>query len=190
MSSDEGGLCKSNNFENDRLSLLRPLLLYSTIWASICFAIITGTSKLAEVDGNRAAGNATIAFIFLFGIVFSFGWTPLQSMYIAETLSTETRAKGTAVGNFSSSVASVIIQYCSGPAFDKIKYYFYIVFVFWDLVEVVVMYFYFPETKDRTLEELVEVFEAPNPVKKSLEKRSTQTVLRTMKVDSDKINEV
>lgn len=152
----------------------------------MCFAVITGTSKMATDDeSNSAAANTTVAFIFLFGIVFSFGWTPLQSMYIAESLPTATRAKGTAVGNFASSVASTIIQYSSGPAFEKIGYYFYLVFVFWDLFEAVFMYFFFPETKDRTLEELSEVFEAKNPVKKSLEKRSADTVLHTMKVDAD-----
>ncbi|KAH8816000.1 general substrate transporter [Xylogone sp. PMI_703] len=162
----------------------RPLLIYTTIFSSFCFAIITGTSKLATDDPSQtAAANTTIAFIFIFGVVFSIGWTPLQSMYIAETLPTATRAKGTAIGNFSSSVASTIIAYSSGPAFQNIHYYFYLVFVFWDLIEVVIMYFYFPETKDRTLEELAEVFEAPNPVKKSLEKRSAVTVMKTLNVD-------
>lgn len=159
----------------------RPLLLYTIVFASVCFAIITGTSKLATDDVTQAAAaNTTIAFIFIFGIVFSFGWTPLQSMYIAETLPTATRAKGTAVGNLASSAASVVLQYSSGPAFEKIGYYFYIVFIFWDLIEGAIIYFYFPETKDRTLEELEEVFSAPNPVKKSLEKRSAQTVLNTV----------
>jgi hypothetical protein len=161
-------------------------LIYTTIFCSICFAIITGTSKLATDDPSQVnAANTTVAFIFIFGIVFSFGWTPLQSMYIAETLPTATRAKGTAVGNFASSVASTIIQYSSAPAFEAIHYYFYLVFVFWDLFEVGFMFFFFPETKDRTLEELAEVFEAPNPVKKSLEKRSAETVLKTLHLETD-----
>lgn len=118
----------------------RPLLIYSIIFCSFCFAVMTGTSKLSNEDtSNAASANTTIAFIYIFGIVFSFGWTPLQSMYIAESLSTATRAKGTAVGNFASAVASTIIQYSSGPAFLHIKYYFYIVFIFWDLFEAVVI---------------------------------------------------
>ncbi|KAH8697871.1 lactose permease [Talaromyces proteolyticus] len=164
----------------------RPLLIYSLLFCSVSFAIITGTSKIATEDpSNTSAANTTIAFIYLFGIIFSFGWTPLQSMYIAECLTTTTRAKGTAVGNLASAISSVIIQYSSGPAFENIKYYFYLVFVFWDLIEIVFMYFYFPETKDRTLEELDEVFEAPNPVKRSLVKRDAGTVLRTMHVEAD-----
>lgn len=164
----------------------RPLLLYSIVFSSICFAILTGTSKISiDQPDNTSAANTTVAFIFIFGIVFSFGWTPLQSMYIAETLPTATRAKGTAIGNFASAVSSTIIQYSSGPAFEKIGFYFYIVFVFWDLFEGAFMYFFFPETKGRTLEELEEVFSAPNPVKKSLEKRSAQTVMNTMNVQAD-----
>lgn len=164
----------------------RPLLLYSIVFCSCCFAIITGTSKLSLDDpDNKHSANATVAMIFIFGIVFSFGWTPLQSAYIAECLSTDIRAKGTAIGNFASSLASAVIQYSSAPAFKDIKYYFYLVFVFWDLFEAVFIYFLFPETKDRTLEELSEVFEAPNPVHKSLEKRDAQTVMNTLNLTGD-----
>ncbi|KAJ2959076.1 hypothetical protein NQ176_g11141 [Zarea fungicola] len=161
----------------------RPLLLYTIVFCAGCFAIITGTSKAAlENSGNKAAGNASVAFIFIFGIVFSFGWTPLQSMYVAESLPTATRAKGASVGGLASAIASTIIQYSSGPAFEHIGYHFYIVFIFWDLFEAAFIYFFFPETKGRTLEELSEVFDAPNPVKKSLEKRNAQTVLNTLRL--------
>ncbi|KAH6971279.1 general substrate transporter [Ilyonectria destructans] len=118
----------------------RPLLIYSIIFCSFIFAVITGSSSLAVNDpGNTNAANTTIAFVFLFGAVFSVGWTAQQSMYIAETLTTSTRAKGTAVGNFASSCISLVLAYSSGPAFEKIGYYFYIVFVFWDLTAHTIM---------------------------------------------------
>ncbi|KAF6808861.1 MFS monosaccharide transporter [Colletotrichum musicola] len=165
----------------------RPLLIYSILFCSVCFAVITGTSKMAVDDPNNTnAANTTIAFVYLFGVVFSLGWTAQQSMYIAETLTTSTRAKGTAVGNFASSAISLVLAYSSGPAFEKIGYYFYLVFVFWDLLEAAFIYFFFPETKHRTLEELEEVFAAADPVKKSLEPRSATTVLDTMKVANEK----
>jgi MFS family permease len=158
----------------------RPLLIWSILFSAVCFAIITGTTKLSVEKHNKMATNATITFVYLFGIVFSFGWTPLQSMYIAETLPTETRAKGTALGNFGSNVAGTVVQYASGPAFKHITFYFYLVFMAWDLIEAVVIYFFFVETKDRTLEELEEVFSDPHPVKKSLQKRSVNTVAATV----------
>lgn len=161
----------------------RPLLIWSIIFCSICFAVMTGTSRMAAGEaggsGNPQAAYGTIVFVFLFGVVFSFGWTPLQTMYIVETLTTTTRAKGTAVGNLISAASSVIIQYSSGPAFKDIGAYFYLFFVFWDLIEATVIFFLFPETKQRTLEEMDEVFAAKDPVAKSLEKRNTETVLNT-----------
>jgi MFS family permease len=169
----------------------RPLLLYSIVTCSVIFAVITGTSKMAVDDpSNTNAANTTIAFVFLFGVVFSLGWTAQQSMYIAETLKTSTRAKGTALGNFASSCISLVLAYSSGPAFEQIGYYFYLVFVFWDLIEAVFIYFFFPETKGRTLEELNEVFDAPNPVHKSLEPRSEETVRATMGQNEAKVVDV
>lgn len=160
----------------------RPLLIISIIICSCCFAIITGTSIQATSTGNSAAGGASIAFIFIFSITFSVGWTPLQSMYPVENLTTQTRAKGMALAHLASAISGLIIQYSSGPAFAAIGHYFYLVFVFWDLFEAVFMYFFFVETKDRTLEELEELYQADNPVKKSLEKRSAQTVFNTLHI--------
>ncbi|KAM0269838.1 hypothetical protein ACHAQH_009640 [Verticillium albo-atrum] len=165
---------------NDKLGR-RPLLLWSIFICSGCFAIITGTSK-AAVGGDSQAANTTIIFIFLFGVIFSFGWTPLQTMYIVECLTTTTRAKGTSLAYLGSAAASTIIQYASAPAFQDIGYYFYIFFVFWDIFEGVIIYFFWPETKERTLEELDEVFAAANPVKKSLMKRDLASIVHTMGV--------
>lgn len=39
--------------------------------------------------------------------------------------------------------------------------------MFWDLIELVFIYFFFVETKGRSLEELDAVFEAENPRKES-----------------------
>lgn len=44
----------------DRLGR-RPMLLTTIIFGSVCFAILTGTSKAAVADNNARAGNVTIA---------------------------------------------------------------------------------------------------------------------------------
>ncbi|KAH6716204.1 putative MFS monosaccharide transporter [Leptodontidium sp. MPI-SDFR-AT-0119] len=163
----------------------RPLLMYSLAACIVCFSILTPTSKLADHNpDNSSAANATIAFIYLFGIIFSFAWTPLSPMYVVECLHTNTRAKGKALAQLFTACASAIIQYASGPAFQHIKYYFYVAFICWDVLELVVIYFFWPETKDRTLEELDELFQAPNPVKKSLEPRGISTVFNTLNIET------
>ncbi|RDW85924.1 hypothetical protein BP5796_04249 [Coleophoma crateriformis] len=163
----------------------RPLLMCSLACCILCFSILTPVSKLADQNpDNTAAANTSIAFIYLFGIIFSSAWTPLSPMYVVECLDTNTRAKGKSLAQFFTACASAIIQYSSGPAFQHIKYYFYICFIGWDVLELVFIYFLWPETKDRTLEELDELFQAPNPVKRSLEPKDLRTVLNTLQVES------
>ncbi len=173
----------------------RKLLMGSLSFAAIAFAILTGVNKLAAEKNNVAAGYASVVIIYMVNLSLAFGWTPLQTMYISECATTETRAKYTALGAFTSAVASTILTYSSGPALAGISYYYYLVFTFWDLAVVCVIYFFFPNTNGRTLEELNEIFDAPNPVKKSLEKRSAETVLVTIKgadadADADAVTDV
>ncbi|TQS32843.1 hypothetical protein Golomagni_06830, partial [Golovinomyces magnicellulatus] len=156
----------------------RPFLLSGVLGMAACLAIVTGCTKLSVEHQNKAAGNAGIFFIYLFSVIFSLCLVPLLPFYIAETLPTETRAKGTAFGNVVSSAASILGQYTSAVAIDKIGYYYYIVFIVWDLIEAAIIYLFFVETKNRTLEEINEIFEAPNPRDRSLEKRSTADIVR------------
>ncbi|OKL60246.1 hypothetical protein UA08_04577 [Talaromyces atroroseus] len=141
----------------------RPFLLSGVLGMSICLAIVTGCTKLSVEMSNRSASHAGIFFIYLFSAIFAFCVVPLLPFYIAETLATETRAKGTAVGQVFGSAASILGQYTTAAAIASIGYYYYLVFIFWDILEWIIIYFFFVETKRRTLEEMVEIFEAPDP---------------------------
>lgn len=156
----------------------RPFLLFGVGGMAVCLTIVTGCTKLSVDYANRAAGHAGIFFIYLFSVIFSIGLVPLLPFYIAETLPTETRAKGTAFGNVVSSAASILGLYTSSIAIEKIGYYYYIVFIVWDVIEFIIIYFFFVETKNRTLEEINEIFEARDPVKKSLEKTTRGEKIR------------
>lgn len=100
--------------------------------------------------------------------------------YHAECLATETRAKGVAFGGLVSSISTTVGQYSSGTAVEAISYYYYLVFMVWDLVEFAIIYFFFVETKGRTLEEINELFMAPNPAKKSLEPKTDAAIENTL----------
>lgn len=49
-----------------------------------------------------------------------------------------------------------------------LQYYF--LFIFWDIFEFIFIYFFFVETRRRTLEEVSEIFKSRRPVKTSLAK--------------------
>ena len=75
----------------------RPLLLFANIGCCICWlAIVIGSSQNITSSEDSPAGRATLAFIFMFGSVFSIGFTPLQALVPVEVLSFEMRGKGMA----------------------------------------------------------------------------------------------
>lgn len=62
-------------------------------------------------------------------------------------------------------------QFAWPVSMEKIGWRTYIIFVIWDAIQAAVVYFFIPETKNRTLEELDDIFHAKNPTKASLQKR-------------------
>ncbi|KAF8806340.1 general substrate transporter [Phlegmacium glaucopus] len=146
----------------------RTMWFWGTLASAGTLAIVTGcTAKWGASGANPSGANAAIAFIFLFGFVYSLTYTPLQALYPAECFDYNTRAKGMALCGFAVSCASFVNTYAGPIALGRITWHYYIVYVVWDLFECVVIWFCAIETKGRTLEELNEIFEDKNPVKAS-----------------------
>ncbi|TVY33369.1 Lactose permease [Lachnellula subtilissima] len=120
---------------------------------------------------NKTAGAASLAFIFIFGAVYSVGFTPLQALYPVEVLSFEMRAKGMGFSGFAVAAAGMLNQFAWPVSLQKIGWHTYIIFTIWCGIQATVVYFFIPETKNRTLEELDEIFKSKSPVKKSIQKK-------------------
>ncbi|RBQ99569.1 hypothetical protein VDGD_20077 [Verticillium dahliae] len=143
-----------------------------TIASSIVAKSQTGTDENGTpIYNDPAASKACLAMIFLFGSFYSVGITPLQALYPVEVLSFEMRAKGMAFSNLAVNAAGLLNQFAWPVSMETLAWKTYIIFTIWDLAQTVIIYFYLPETKGRTLEELDEVFAAKNPVKHSLQKK-------------------
>ncbi|CAK1358420.1 Lactose permease [Cercospora beticola] len=148
----------------------RPLMLFSMTGCCIVWIGVTAaTGTFSESgDTNAAAARATVACIFIFGATYSVGLTPLQALYPVEVLSFEGRAKGMAFSALAVNAGGLLGQFAWPISLKNIGWKTYIVFVVWCAIQSAVFYFFLPETKGRTLEELDMIFEARNPVKESL----------------------
>ncbi|EJD05087.1 general substrate transporter [Fomitiporia mediterranea MF3/22] len=153
----------------------RKVLVWGTLGCSLMLAANAGFSaawaNYEEGHQNLDVGRAGAAFFFLFGVVYAFTYTPLQSLYPAECLENTTRAKGVSVKIFIISCTSFINLFCTPIAYGRIGWKYILVFVFWDAFETVIWYFFCVETVGFTLEELDEIFSAPNPIKASTQKK-------------------
>ncbi|KAH7489688.1 Lactose permease [Fusarium oxysporum f. sp. matthiolae] len=145
----------------------RKMLMGSCLSMSIALAIVAATAAEYERSGSTPSSSASIAFIFIFGVVFAVGFTPMQPIYPAEVLANDMRANGMMIFQITSGCAGFVNTFAAPVAMKNIRYWFYVFFVFWDLFEFAFIYFFFVETKGRTLEELGAVFAAKNPRKAS-----------------------
>ncbi|KAL0632722.1 hypothetical protein Q9L58_008390 [Maublancomyces gigas] len=160
----------------------RKMLFTTSLLFAMWFSILAGLSAKFTGSNNTAASNATVAIIYLFGFTFSIGFTPFQALYPVECLTFETRAKGMAVYNFWVNVASFFNQYVTPIGLGDVKWKFYFLYIAWDLFQASFIYLFYVETKDRTLEELNEIFNAPFPKAHSL-KRVTVAIEENGVVD-------
>lgn len=102
----------------------------------------------------------------------------MESLYPSEILTFSTRVKGLAYLNFMINCANVVNVYVPPIALARSGWRFYIFYIVWDAFGIVIVYFFFVETKGRSLEELDQLFEAKNPKKASL-------VMRKVIVNND-----
>ncbi|KAF2134182.1 MFS lactose permease-like protein [Dothidotthia symphoricarpi CBS 119687] len=147
----------------------RRKMLIGGLWGALgSYILLTAFTATASPSNNLAYG--TIISIYLFGIFFAWGWTPLQTLYAVECLENRTRAKGSGLNFLFLNVAMVVNTYGISVGMEKIGWKLYLVFIGWIVVEIVVIFFFFVETAGKTLEELKEIFEAPSPRNASLKR--------------------
>ncbi|SPN99301.1 related to lactose permease [Cephalotrichum gorgonifer] len=148
-----------------RKMLITCCATLALLWAGM----LGGTGAYYEHD-STAAAKLSIVFVFLIGIVFSAAYTPLQALYPVECLSYEQRAKGMALQNMAGNAAALVNQFAFPIALGDITWKTYFIYLATCTVEAVYFYFIMVETKGHTLEELNEIFKAPNPRLASLAK--------------------
>jgi hypothetical protein len=175
----------------------RTQLITGTVMNAVLITIATvlnATNILKTDDGyvakSEVTARAQIAMFYLFIFVFCVGWSAIQVLYPVECLRFETRAKGMSIyyvcltftlyiqKRYLTNIASQFINnlgqfystFVTGIAFSSIGWRYYFIFVAWNICTVFAVYFLFPETGKRTLEELADIFKSKSPVKTSLRK--------------------
>lgn len=109
----------------------RPLMLFSMSACTLVWIGMTvATAIFNESDStNHSAAQASVAFIFIFGAVYSIGLTPLQALYPVEVLSFEMRAKGMAFSNLAVSIGGLLNQFAWPVSLAKIGWKTYIIYI-------------------------------------------------------------
>ncbi|CVK95515.1 related to hexose transporter protein [Fusarium mangiferae] len=150
----------------------RPLWLLSTSGMLASFIIVTALSAVFAEHGTKAAGYCVVAFLFIFFGFYDIAFTPLSIAYAVEILPFDLRSKGLSINLTVVFAAGFFNQYVNPIALEAIQWKFYFVYIATLTAMLPTIWFLFPETKGRTLEEIAVVFDgiAADPVHSEVSK--------------------
>ncbi|KAB8076114.1 putative MFS sugar transporter [Aspergillus leporis] len=134
----------------------KPLLILGGLGMAILLSIVCAFTQ-ANLDIHVKA-NGQYAFVMLYNIVYGFTWGPMPWLLPAEIFPLRGRSKGMALATTSNWIFNFIIGMVSPDAFAGIHGYFYLVIAGFCLFSAGLVYFYYVETANHTLEEIAVLF--------------------------------
>ncbi|KAH9909495.1 sugar transporter family protein [Xylariomycetidae sp. FL2044] len=140
----------------------RKLMLVGAAGQAITMAILAGTNALPH---NPSANIAAIVFLFVFNTFFAIGWLGMTWLYPAEIVPLRIRAPANALSTSANWIFNFLVVMITPIAFNNIKYQTYIIFAVINAFMVPSVYFFYPETAYRSLEEMDAIFHNVHGVK-------------------------
>ncbi|KAL2418077.1 High-affinity glucose transporter [Exophiala dermatitidis] len=154
----------------------RPLLIYGALAMGACHFVVGGILSVGEnvpggVGGNPnvlikvsgAKANTVIAFSYLLIIIYAMTLAPVAWIYAAEVWSLETRATGMGISALGNWLFNFALGLYIPPGFQNIKWGMFIVFGCMCVLGAAQFYLTYPETCNKSLEEIEEMFSPRGP---------------------------
>ncbi|TVY37156.1 MFS glucose transporter [Lachnellula subtilissima] len=155
----------------------RPTLLIGAflmmLWLFINAGLLATYSKVPRVgqfDTNAesmaitgAPAKAVIACTYLFVASYAPTWGPVSWIYPPELYPLRVRGKAVALATSANWAFNFALAYFVPPAFANIRWKVYIVFGVFCVAMFIHVFFVFPETSQKPLEEVEEIFDDTTP---------------------------
>ncbi|KAG0348967.1 hypothetical protein BG004_003129 [Podila humilis] len=180
----------------------RPILLagstFMALWLFLIGGLMGKYGKSISFEGNKtttwaisdndAASKAVIACSYLFVCSFAISWGPVSWTYPAEIYPLRIRSKAVSLSTASNWAFNFILAYAVPPALENIQYRTYFIFAGFCVAMTIHVFFMFPETKGRTLEEMDELFNSDMPAWKTraLPASKLDAEIEQMKIENEK----
>ncbi|KAH8659955.1 general substrate transporter [Xylariales sp. PMI_506] len=147
--------CTIGLYTLDKIGRIKPLIVSAAGLGAALLVNAVQAQYLNENNTNQLRSMVAMNF------VFSLFYTPLgiiSWVYPAEIFPVEVRALGNAITTFTNWVINLVFAQFSPIALTRIGFaYFYVFFVF-NIIAMFSYWFFYPETKGRTLEQMDVLF--------------------------------
>ncbi|QSZ29208.1 hypothetical protein DSL72_003719 [Monilinia vaccinii-corymbosi] len=134
----------------------RKLMMFAALGMGSCMAIIAGSS--AQISNTSWIIVAAV-FIFMFSLFFPTGFLGLTFLYASEIAPLSVRVPITAMSTGSAWIFNFIVTEITPIGFATIGWKYYIIYACINFFLILPgVYFFFPETNGRHLEEVDQIF--------------------------------
>ncbi|KAJ9151858.1 general substrate transporter [Pleurostoma richardsiae] len=168
----------------------RRLMLISTFGQFVSFLVIT---ILLRFSGNSSNGKtiatASIPFFFLFYIAFGWGMLGVPWLYPTEINSLPMRTKGAALATGTNWITNFVIVEITPIGIQNLGWKFWIVWTVFNAAFLPIIYFLYPETANRHLED-IDAYYRTNPsliVTRDSDAISTKRPLKYIQHEAEEI---
>lgn len=140
----------------------KPVLAFGAVAMAICHIIIAIIDSQFENDwsSHSGAGWGAVAMVWLFVFHFGWSWGPCAWILIAEIWPLSARPYGIALGASSNWMCNFIVGQVTPDMLTTMRYGTYIFFGVITFIGALFIWFFVPETKRLTLEEMDVLFGA------------------------------
>ncbi|KAF4609468.1 hypothetical protein D9613_012243 [Agrocybe pediades] len=151
----------------------RPMLLVGTLLMGFWMFLVGGLQgrfghwgapdgtgrQVWVIEGNMAATKAVIVCSYLFVCSFAITMGPVSWTYPAELFSLKVRGKAVALSTASNWAFNTALAFAVPPGLNSIAWKTYFIFGTFNFAAFLHVFFMFPETVGRSLEEVEEIFQ-------------------------------
>jgi MFS family permease len=137
----------------DRLGR-RKLMIFACVGQASCMAVLAGTVS----NGSKEAGIAAIIMLFLFNFFFAIGMLAIPWLLPAEYAPLAIRTRVAALATASNWIFTFLVVEITPVSIQNLQWRTYIYFAVFNAAFVPIIYFFYPETRDLTLEQIDRLF--------------------------------
>ncbi|WPG97487.1 general substrate transporter [Acrodontium crateriforme] len=148
----------------------RKMMMYAAAGQCFCYFMITILLRYnvyygVDTPEAKMLASASVAFFFLYYVFFGIGFQGVPWLYPAEINTLALRQKGAALGTATNWIFNFMVVEITPIGIQNLGWKFYILWTVFNGLFVPLVYFFYPETAGRTLEDLDYYFrQQPGPV--------------------------
>ncbi|KAJ5337810.1 hypothetical protein N7452_004538 [Penicillium brevicompactum] len=128
----------------------RKLMMFAVVGQGCCMAILAGTVW----DGSHASGLVATVMLFLFNFFFGTGLLAIPWLLPAEYSPLAIRTRSAAMATATNWICTFLVVEITPVSISNIGYKTYIYFAIFNFCFLPLIYFFYPETRNLTLEQI------------------------------------